>query len=91
MEVKRAAKICCMDEKRLSGYSGVGGGELSADDGLIHLRCLWLGFEALDLLGLLGVVVAGLFFSAEEITNELPGTFVEVAEGAALIGMARSA
>jgi hypothetical protein len=50
-----------------------------------------LGFEALDLLGLLGVVVAGLIFFAEEIANELLGTFVEVAEGAALIGMARSA
>jgi len=45
-----------------------------------------LGFEALGFPGLFGVVVAGLVFLTEEITNELPGTFIEVVEGALRLG-----
>ena len=45
-----------------------------------------MGFEALGFLGLFGVVTASLVFFTEEIMNELPGTFIEVVEGALRLG-----
>ena len=67
-------------EDRLTGYPGVGGRELGADDCLICLCCLLLGFEELGFLGLLRIVGAGLVSLAEEITDELLGAFIKVVE-----------
>ena len=53
---------------------------MAADDCLIHLCCLLLGFELLGFLGLFRVGVAGLISLTEEITDELLGAFIKVVE-----------
>ena len=55
-----------VDAKKLTGYSGVGGGKLAADDCLICLCCLKLA--------------VGLASLAEEVADELLGALVEVVE-----------
>ena len=45
-----------------------------------------MGFEALGFLGFFGGVMASLIFFTEEIMNELPGSFIEVVEGALRLG-----
>ena len=74
------------EEEKLTSNSGVGGGELGADDRPVRLCHLQLGGEALRPLGLLGVVLAGLVFLSEQLADLLASVLVDTVEGALRLG-----
>ena len=75
--------------EKLTSNSGVGGGELSADDRPIGLRHLQFSGETVRPLGLLEVVLASLVLLPEKLADVLASFLVEVVEGALRFGRIR--